>query len=1781
MTTRLLPRTLLASLTAAGIALSYLVVGVSAASADTMPADPTSPASPPTVAADALPTAQIDGVAWSQVVVGNTVYVAGKFNTARPAGSAPGVNTQPRANLLAYNIETGVLDPTFKPQLDAQALAITASPDGSRVYVVGDFSTVDGAPYYRIAAFSTATKQVIPSFKPILGSQGRAVAATNSTVYVGGTFRTVSGQPRDFAAAVNASNGAVTPWTANTDATVNALAITGDGSKVVLGGRFTSVSGATGMRGLGAVTTSTGSSVPWAATSTVRNAGTDAAITSLTSDGDRVYGTGYVYGAGGNLEGTFSADAATGAINWVEDCHGDSYSSFPQGDVVYVSSHSHYCGNIGGFPQTAPAWTMYYATAFSKQATGTITADPLGYFNWAGTPSPTLLDWFPKLQQGTYTGQGQAGWSVTGNDKYIVYGGEFTHANGVAQYGLVRFANPSIAPNKVAPVVNVPLVPQPISFKSGEVRVSWLATYDYDNANLTYKLVRDGATASPIFTTTQYSNFYTRAQMGFVDKGLAPGSTHTYRLYVSDPYGNTISRLSPSVTVATNDAGGDYAAAVEADNPQHFWPLDETSGTYGYDHADFADVTTEAGVSRGAAGITGTQTASTFNGSTTGTASTQTAQPAPDTFTVESWVRTTSTSGGKIVGYGNASTGNSGSYDRHVYMDNAGKIWFGMYPGGTRTVNSSAAFNDGNWHQIVASLSPAGMALYVDGKIAGSRTDVTSGQPYSGYWRIGGDNTGGWPSQPSSNYLAGDISNVSVYPTALTRTDIVDHFVASGRTSPIPAAPADAYGKRIFDDDPTLYWRLNEANGSVAADSGPLGNTGSYFGPTTGGQSGAVAGTTNKSVLFQSPSQVNSDAIFTSPSTYSTELWFSTTTTVGGKLIGFGSSKEGQSGNYDRHLYMQDDGRLVFGTWTGQTNTITSSDAYNNGQWHHAVATQSAAGMVLYVDGVSVGTNPQTSAQDYSGYWKIGGDSTWGSSSAYFDGKLDEVAVYPTALSASTVGDHFRIGTGAAPANTAPTAAFDLAKDQLTVTVDGSASVDTEGAIASYDWSWGDGQNSAGATSSHTYSETGTYTVRLTVTDSGGLTGTVTKSVSVTAPPANAAPTAAFTSTVNNLAVGVDASTSTDSDGTIVSWEWAFGDGTTATGETSSHVYATAGTFTVSLTVTDNGGRSTTITRNVTTTAPPVNQAPTAAFTATASTLNATFDATASADADGTITAYSWAFGDGTSGTGATTSHTYATAGSYTATLTVTDNQGATASTTRTVVTTAPPASTELAADDFARTTSSGWGTATTGGPWTITGTASALKVADGVGQVSIPGGSTRIATLAAATTTEVDARVKVSLDTLPSAGDAYATVSGRQVGDSYYAANAWVRSSGAVYLVLRQGSTVLSTTQVAGLTYTPGTQLQVRLRATGTNPTTVSGKIWLASQPEPAAWLSTVTDNTAALQGSGTVGLRANITGTSTTPRVIRFDDFSVAGTPTAPPANAAPTAAFTSTVRDLTVDFNGGTSSDTDGTVAGYSWDFGDGTSGTGATTTHVYASAGSFTARLTVTDDDGATGTVSRAVVTTTPPPPAAELARDDFARGTTNGWGSAPVGGAWSVSGNASALKTADGSGQIAIAGGSTRTLTLPGVTAANVDTQVKVSLDSVPVGGDSYSTLLGRSVGTSYYAANLWVKASNSTVFLVLRQGSTVLSTTQLAGVSYTPGLELQLRLQVTGTNPTTVSGKVWKATDPEPAAWLSTVTDATAALQGPGAVGLQSSYSGTSAAALVTRFDDYIVRPTQ
>ena len=146
-------RTLVVAVATLAVTTSFLVSGARVAAAAPAPLLPLPAAG---VTADRLPTVQIDGVVWSQAVVGNRVWAGGRFNNARPAGAAAGTNLSPRSNLVVYDITTGqMVSFAVNPSLNAQVLSVAASPDGSRVYVVGDFTTANGAARRRVAAFDT------------------------------------------------------------------------------------------------------------------------------------------------------------------------------------------------------------------------------------------------------------------------------------------------------------------------------------------------------------------------------------------------------------------------------------------------------------------------------------------------------------------------------------------------------------------------------------------------------------------------------------------------------------------------------------------------------------------------------------------------------------------------------------------------------------------------------------------------------------------------------------------------------------------------------------------------------------------------------------------------------------------------------------------------------------------------------------------------------------------------------------------------------------------------------------------------------------------------------------------------------------------------------------------------------------------------------------------------------------------------------------------------------------------------------------------------------------------------------------------------------------------------------------------------------------------------------------------------------------------------------------------------------------------------------------------
>ena len=261
--------------------------------------------------------------------------------------------------------------------------------------------------------------------------------------------------------------------------------------------------------------------------------------------------------------------------------------------------------------------------------------------------------------------------------------------------------------------------------------------------------------------------------------------------------------------------------------------------------------------------------------------------------------------------------------------------------------------------------------------------------------------------------------------------------------------------------------------------------------------------------------------------------------------------------------------------------------------------------------------------------------------------------------------------------NAAPVARFTWSCDGLTCTIDGSMSSDDKG-IVSYDWDLNKYPDplASGAKTTVTYPHDGNRNVKLTVRDASGLTHSVTQTLPIgSGSPGNQPPVAQFTSACTNLACTFDAGSSTDDVG-IVNRSWSFGDGSTAGNEAKpGHTYAAPGTYTVTLTVTDGGGLTSTVTKQRIVTSQP-SSVPVAAFTWSCDGLTCILDASSSSD-DEAIRTWDWnldKYPDGSASGYSKLTVTYPHSGTRNVTLTVRDEDGNSNSVTKQLtISDAPP----------------------------------------------------------------------------------------------------------------------------------------------------------------------------------------------------------------------------------------------------------------------------------------------------------------------------------------------------------------------------------------------------------------------------------------------------------------------------------------------------------------------------
>lgn len=224
----------------------------------------------------------------------------------------------------------------------------------------------------------------------------------------------------------------------------------------------------------------------------------------------------------------------------------------------------------------------------------------------------------------------------------------------------------------------------------------------------------------------------------------------------------------------------EYVGAVLTDQPFGFWLLDESSGSpYAADRSGH----NRTGQYYGALTLGRPGGLPRNPGTAVGVAGGRvvlgpTLVASPATYSIELWMRTTSTAGGYVAGFEDDRDDNwrGADADRIVFLQPSGQLTFGLWSNRSTSITTPRAYNDGVWHHVVVtSTSARSSVVYVDGVAvtSGTTSPVNS---YPGYWRIGQGSTGNQNGVSSS--FPGDLDNVAVYHSVLSPTRVAAHWAA-------------------------------------------------------------------------------------------------------------------------------------------------------------------------------------------------------------------------------------------------------------------------------------------------------------------------------------------------------------------------------------------------------------------------------------------------------------------------------------------------------------------------------------------------------------------------------------------------------------------------------------------------------------------------------------------------------------------------------------------------------------------------------------------------------------------------------------------------------------------------------------------------------------------------------------------------------------------------------------------------------------------------------------------
>jgi PKD repeat protein len=1193
-------------------------------SATTVPPNPTPGHS--TLVPDTPRTDQptiTDGEIWDIEVVGNRVYVAGTFTAIRQPNNGA-IISQPY--LAAYNWSTGQVDTGFRPTFtNGEVDAVEATPDGTKLYVAGNFGTVNGQTKKAIARLDPATGAPIAGFTANANGKVNELAVTNTTVYAGGRFTTINGVPRSALAAVDGVTGVVRTDFVNNitggigtngDLAVQRLKLTHDEGRLLVVHTGRQVNGQD-RYGVAIIDTRTGKLTPWK--------------TMLWQDNLQFVG-GIQRAYGGDISPDDSYFVVTS---------GSGGDRPPINDTVIRF-------NLNDDPNAQPVWiTRQFDSTYSVAITeaGIYVG---GHFQWSESATAPIP--WPGLDDVGYgTGQGLSAyalgdsvvkrfhlasldpadghaleWFPTSNsyegDKYLeatprgLFDGGDGNTKGGYNVGRVAFYDFNTVPaqNGTQTTITAPI----------EGRI--------EPINQSYDITGTATAASGINRVEV--EIMDRNSGRYLNDDLTTwGSTTSNTINATlDPGTGTSRTWRLPVTMTANRELLVRARAVAGNGT-----ADNTKASKRYETFGTSDATPTTSIT----GPPSPQSSLTFT--ITGTAADDigvnsvsfTLRDSQDRYLQADGTVSSTYNTFRVVPDVVGATSTTWSYEITVPYEDT---WWAQARSTDTSGQSSLDTSDRRW--VVAA---NGQAPTVSITQPTTMVPPTAAQPITVA-----------PGSPLTfSGAANDDQAVSLVTITLRNNSTGERLASDGSWG--TGVIAGSYRiSPVNLNQPSYNWSyttpFNLTPGQYTFTVSVTDNIGLT---TTSANRGSL--TINAAIPGDSPPDGLLDVTGTITGQQVLLLNLTGKATDDHAVSRVGVAVR----DADTSRYLQPNGTMAAAFATldatlanpGATSTTWSLNVAlpSQGDWNVTAYAFDSAGQ-----------------QD---------PSTTGATARYPIYPGDQPPVLNESLLSPTEGTVFPDGEIFVSGR----AEDDQAMQKVEVAIINAAGqyLSSTGTFTSTTPSWRTAFLNSPGTPGSNFSYTtpvipaGDYTVQVHAIDQHDfVSANYVRHATVTHPPNNP-PVASFTVSCTNNVCSFDARGSTDENATTLTYSWNFGNGT-GTGPVPTRTYTAAGTYTVVLTAKDEWGDTGTATQTVTIAVPPGNRAPTPVLNPPAcSGLVCNFSAVGSSDPDvGDAITYRWNWGDGSAlTTTSASSHTFPAAGTYVVTLTVTDGWGAATSTTRSV----------------------------------------------------------------------------------------------------------------------------------------------------------------------------------------------------------------------------------------------------------------------------------------------------------------------------------------------------------------------------------------------------------------------------------------------------------------------------------------------------------------------------------